>query len=137
MEGYPPSLGNLQLHARRERLRHMRVTQENAWLQALFILELYPCGDAGLAAVGVALEVNILMLEGAPQPFDEQVVHPAAAAIHGDLDPGRKRAGEGRADELRALIGVENLRSAVSCQGVVERRQAERGVSHTPETYNG
>ncbi|MEY9707848.1 hypothetical protein ACVI1J_010266 [Bradyrhizobium diazoefficiens] len=40
---------------------------------------------------------DVLMLERPPQPLDEDVVHPATAAIHGDIDPcARQRAGEGR-----------------------------------------
>jgi hypothetical protein len=61
-----------------------------------------------LATIGIALEINILVLEAAPQPLDEDVVHPAAAAIHGDLDAGPfERTGEGHAGELAALVGVE------------------------------
>jgi hypothetical protein len=54
--------------------------------------------------IGVALEIDVLMLQRAPQPLDEDVVHPAAAAVHGDLDPGRRqRAGKRRRGEMRAL----------------------------------
>lgn len=39
--------------------------------------------------------------KGAAQPLDEDVVDPAAAAVHGDADPGaRQPAGEGGAGEL-------------------------------------
>jgi hypothetical protein len=63
-----------------------------------------------LAIIGIALEINILVLEAVPQPLDEDVVHPAAAAVHGDLDAGPfERTGEGDAGELAALVGVEDL----------------------------
>ena len=41
------------------------------------------------------------MLQRSPQALDEHVVHPAAAAVHRDADPGRRQhAGEGGAGEL-------------------------------------
>src|SRR4029077_13271794 len=84
----------------------------------------------GLAAVGIALEIDVLMLERPPQPLDEDVVHPTTAAIHGDLDPcARQRAGEGRTGELAALVGVEDLRPG---RTVPERRRAQRGRTRYP-----
>jgi hypothetical protein len=56
-----------------------------------------PFADAGpgLAAIAVALEVDVLVFERAPQPLDEHVVHPAAASIHRDAHAGcRQRPGE-------------------------------------------
>src|SRR6516165_5029876 len=44
--------------------------------------------DARLEAVGIGLQMDLLMLQAAPQPFDEDVVQPAPAAIHADPDPG-------------------------------------------------
>jgi hypothetical protein len=38
-------------------------------------------------AVGIAIQVDVLVFERAPQSFDEHVVHTAPAAIHGAL-PG-------------------------------------------------
>src|SRR5262249_24530388 len=57
---------------------------------ALSIVKRKPRGDAAvrLAAVGIALQVDVLVLERAPQPFDEHVVHPTAAAVHRDVHPG-------------------------------------------------
>jgi len=47
-------------------------------------------------------------IERAPQPLDKDVVHLAAAPIHRDAHAGREQdAGEGRAGELAALVGVE------------------------------
>src|SRR5215831_1621052 len=41
------------------------------------VVKLEPRGDADvrLAAVSIALEVDVLAFEGAPQPLDEHVVH--------------------------------------------------------------
>ncbi len=34
------------------------------------------------------MEIDLLVLQAAPQPLDEDVVHPAAAAVHADGDAG-------------------------------------------------
>ena len=34
----------------------------------------------------VFLEIDFLVFDAAPQPLDEDVVHPASAAVHADLD---------------------------------------------------
>src|SRR5437899_9612336 len=91
-------------------------------MRAGLIVEADPFADTGfgLATLAIALEIDILMLQRAPQPLDEDIVHPAAATIHRDLDASlSERASEGRAGELAALVGVEDLRLA-------ETRQRDR-----------
>src|SRR6266478_9878834 len=98
-------------------------------VRALEIVKGHPRSDAGfgLAAVGIALEVDVLVLQAAPQTFDEHVVHPTPAAVHGDLDVCRhQRAGEGRAGELAALVGVEDFWFAEASQRFLQCRHAER-----------
>ena len=59
----------------------------------------------------VVLEIDVFILDGAPQPFDEDVVRGPSPAVH--ADPKRMRlqgVKEDVAGELRALIRVENLR---------------------------
>jgi hypothetical protein len=79
------------------------------------------------AAVEVA-GVDQLVLERAPQTFDEDVVERAAAAIHADRDAAllerRQEIGRGK---LRALIGVPDLGLA-EAERRVERGQAEAGL---------
>ena len=68
-------------------------------VRASIIVEIDPLSDAarGFAAIGVALEIDVLVLERPPEPIDEHVVHPAASAVHGDRDARfGERAGEGR-----------------------------------------
>ncbi|KZL17853.1 hypothetical protein PsAD37_03999 [Pseudovibrio sp. Ad37] len=43
-------------------------------------------GFSGLWHTGVGLEVDFLILDGAPEPFDKNIVAPCSLAIHGDLD---------------------------------------------------
>jgi hypothetical protein len=52
-------------------------------MRASAIIKSDPRRDSGtrLAAVGVALEIDVLVLQRAPQAFDEDVVDPAAAAV--------------------------------------------------------
>src|SRR5438552_2473505 len=88
-------------------------------MRAGLIIEADPLADAGFrfAAIAVALEIDVLMLQRAPQPLDEDIVHPPAAAVHRDLDASlSERASEGRAGELAALVGVEDLRLAETRQ---------------------
>src|SRR5271165_1097309 len=50
--------------------------------------EIFADPDFRLAAVGVALEIDVLILQRAPDAFDEDVVHPAAAPVHRDAHAG-------------------------------------------------
>ena len=76
----------------------------------------------------VALQVNVLVLHGPPQPLDEHVVQGPAAAIHTDRDPrSLQHARERSAGELRPLIGVEDLRLPLR-QRRLQRADAEAAV---------
>src|SRR3972149_7704203 len=66
----------------------------------------------GDRAVGV--QVHLFVLHAPPESLDEDVVNPAAFAIHADLDIGVfEYFGKVLAGELAALVGVEDLRGAV------------------------
>src|SRR4051812_23324615 len=63
-----------------------------------FVIKGAPRGYAARSppAAGGPLEIAGLLLQRPPQPFNEHVVHPATAAVHGDRDAGfSQRAGEG------------------------------------------
>jgi hypothetical protein len=50
------------------------------------------------------LEIDLLVLETAPQPLDEDVVGKTTAPVHADRDPaGAEHAGEVAVGELAAL----------------------------------
>jgi len=101
-------------------------------MKAALIVENDPIADAGfrLAAVGVAFEIDVLVFQRAPDTLDEDVVHPAAAPVHRDAHAGRdQHAGECRAGELAALVGVEDLRFAMPGQRFLQRRHAENEAS--------
>ena len=62
----------------------------------------------------VGSQIDLLVFDAAPQPLDEDIVPPSPFAVHADGDAvAGEHAGEGRAGELRALVGVEDFRPAV------------------------
>ncbi len=83
----------------------------------LGVVEVEPATDDpfGLEAIGQLVQVDCLILERAPEAFDEDVVHAPAPAVHGDRDTRVfEDTGEAEAGELAALVGVGDLRPAVS-----------------------
>ena len=79
------------------------------------VVERDPGRDPGtrLEAVGIALQIDLLVLQRSPQPLDEDVVQPTAAAVHRDSHAGSLQdRGECGRGELAALIGVEDRRPA-------------------------
>ena len=78
----------------------------------------------------------MLVLHRAPEPFDEDVVHPSTLAVHADCNVVRLQdASELLAGELSALVGVKNLRPAVVCNGLFERLSTKvcgHGVRQPP-----
>src|SRR3984893_19019445 len=75
----------------------------------------------------VGPQIPLLVLDAAPQPRDEDFVPPSAFAVHADGDAmAGEYAGECRAGELRPLIGIEDVRPAVTGQSILQRLDAER-----------
>src|ERR1700679_508993 len=73
--------------------------------------------------------MHFFILDRTPQPFDEDVVHETPAPVHRNRDSGGfELTGEGGAGELRALVGVENLRLSVALQGLLQRVEAETRI---------
>ena len=63
-----------------------------------------PCLRNGV----VSLQVDFLVLHAFPKPFDEDIIDPAALAIHAHLDAtALDQADELLAGERAALVGVE------------------------------
>ena len=78
------------------------------------------------------MQVDAFVFQAAPEPFDEDVVHPTPPTVHRDAHGSRLQyAGEARRGELAALVRVEDVRAAIPCQ----RFNAERdihGVRYPP-----
>src|SRR6516225_10469991 len=83
----------------------------------------------GVADRVIGAQVDVLVLDGAPQAFDEDVVTPATPAIHADLHAALLQgADEVRTRELTALVRVEDLGPTVPGKGLLERVDAERRI---------
>src|ERR1700686_1254367 len=91
-----------------------------------------------IQAAGEVAGVDQLVLERAPQPFDEHVVERAPAAIHADRDSTLfERSQEVRRGELRARIGVPDF-GLSEAERSVERGEAEarlHGVGKFPTEH--
>ena len=67
-----------------------------------------------LSASFVGSQVDPFVFQGAPEPFDEDVVFETALAVHADLDvPLIQHGGECFTGELATLVAVENIRGTV------------------------
>ncbi len=102
-----------------------------ARMRALAVLEREVSADLGsrLGHRLIGMKIDVLVFERAPQPLDEDVVCPAALAIHADLDAFfLKPPSESFTGELRALIGVEDFRPAVHLDCLLQRLDAAAGI---------
>jgi hypothetical protein len=72
----------------------------------------------------VGSQIGLLVFDTFPKPFDEHVVSPGSFAVDGDVVVGED-GGKGRAGELRALVGVEDVRLAMTREGILQCLDAE------------
>src|SRR5437660_9749288 len=79
-------------------------------VESIGVIEADPTSDPSscLTASLECIEEDAFIFQRSPQPLDEDIVHPAATAVHRDVGiPQSVR--ERKARELRALIRVEDL----------------------------
>ena len=80
-------------------------------------------------------QIQIFILDRAPQSFDKDVVQDPLPSIHTDLLPRRQQpTREGATGKLTALVTVEDLRTPVG-EGLLQRIQTEGrilGVRYHP-----
>ena len=92
-------------------------------MRPIFVVIPQPVRD-GLTRLTPILEfvqIDTLVFERAPQTLDEDVVPPSALAVHGDLYLGLlEDLDKIAARKLAALVGVEDLRSAVALQRLLQ-----------------
>jgi hypothetical protein len=75
---------------------------------------------AQLGAAAERMQVKVMVFDGPPQPFNEDVALASAAAVHADSDcVVFENLGEPVAGKLGALICVEDLRFAVELQSLL------------------
>ena len=82
----------------------------------------------------IILEINVLILDRAPQSLDENVIRRATSTIHADPQRvGLQGVDEVMAGELSALIGVENLRDPKPTHRLLETVHAESRIQRIAE----
>ena len=85
-------------------------------VRPLVIVELEVVVESGgqVRYRSVLLDVDILVLDRAPEPLNEDVIEDPTAAIHADTNAcHRQLAGEITRSELNALVSVEDFRLAM------------------------
>ncbi len=83
--------------------------------------ELFCESNGQINHAGIALEVDILVLDAPPEPFHEDVVQGPAPTIYAEFDPlSLECAGEGLAGELHPLVAVEDRRCAEALKGILK-----------------
>ena len=71
----------------------------------------------------VGLEINLLVLDGSPEAFDEDVVPSEAFPVYADANAIFLEG----AGELAVLVGVEDFRGAVTQDGFLQGFDAKIG----------
>src|SRR5690349_6131413 len=110
-------------------------------MRATLIVKHEMLADAGsrIADRVVGVQIDLLVLDRLPQPLDEDVVPPAALAVHADADVSiLEYLSKLSAGELAALVGVEDLGCAVAGKGFVQGVEAEiraHADRHAPGEY--
>ena len=83
----------------------------------------------GLEAVGDLVQVHSLLLQGAPEPLNEDIVEITTAPIHRDFDVSFGQRGDPVSPcILAALICVHDLGLAVFGDGFFKSLHAKAGV---------
>ena len=91
--------------------------------------EVHPQAEFGVLHRMVLLYIHLLIFHRAPQPFDEYVIQRPPSAIHADgYVMLFQHTGKGFRGELAALVAIENLRSAVFVQGVLQSLNAKARI---------
>src|SRR5712672_848024 len=86
-----------------------------------------PTNRASCLADGfVGSQIDLLVFDALPQPLNEYVVSPSSFAIHADSDAVvGENAGKGRTGKLRALVGVDDFRPAMTRESILQCLNAE------------
>ena len=88
---------------------------------------------ARLFRAGVLFQVDLLVLDGAPEPFGKDIVGGPAFAVHADLDTGRQQQLRVLwAGEMTALVAVPDQRRRLG-QGSLGGRQDEGHLQRLAE----
>src|SRR5260370_25680651 len=92
------------------------------WAAAVVEVQITANRITGVRDAVVGPQIDLLVLDAAPQSLNEHVVPPSTLAIHADRNAVVDEcSGEGGAGELRALLRAENLRLAVTGPPLLKR----------------
>jgi hypothetical protein len=100
-------------------------------MRSLAVVEIQIPADrsARLTDAVVGPQINLFVFDRTPEPLDEDVVAPRPLAVHADRDGVvAEQAGEVRAGELAALVGIENLGLTVPRERLFDRLRGRTRV---------
>ena len=87
-----------------------------------------------MPAVIGRVEVDVFPFDRAPESFDEGIVGGAPSSIAADAAAGRQQGlFVGKAGELAALVGIEDVRGRGHAQGIGQGLQAKARVERVRE----
>ena len=96
------------------------------WASAIVKGQISADASAGIGHGLVGVEVDLLVFDRTPEPFDEHVVPPRPLAIHRDGDFRLlQHCGEVDRGELRSLVGVEYVGFAITGKRLLDCFDAE------------
>ena len=98
---------------------------------SVLVVEVHPIANALLCLVDtvVGFQIDLLIFQTAPETLDKYIVHPAALAVHADLNIMLlEHIGEALTGKLTALIAVEDLWWPVGRQRLLQCLNARRGI---------
>ena len=113
------SLRSLKL-GRNTRIYLIRCEPFKGIVGAFLVVELEIISDpsSGLSHTLVGFQIDFLVFQAAPHPFDKDIVDPSALAVHADSDIRiLEDIDEGLAGELGALVRIEDLGGAITTEG--------------------
>lgn len=80
-------------------------------------VDVAPERSAGFRYTVIGAQIDLLIFDGAPEPFDDDIVPPSRLAIHVDGDlVFQEEAHEVHARKLTVLIGIEDLWLAITLE---------------------
>ena len=97
-------------------------------MRALGLVKVNPVFEAlpHLVPSFESVQMNTFVLQGSPEAFNHDIVHPSTLAVHGDSDiGGLEGAGKIITGEQASLVCIEDLGLAIAIQRFFESLDTE------------